>query len=790
MKILFQLFLFVAFTVVVSGQGPFTPINWGKFPTDFSYDENPFTKHVARVYRHTNETLDFENADIRELWNSIEDEYFVNRHYDGGPPVHFDLDPVGNGTFGVTFKLLYDSENLYFLAKFIDTEGKVNDDDKQIELYYQTKYKERYEPGFQAATGILQQNEQYGRFLELGGCNNVLNLTLSGGYWVETWGSMGQTGNWTSHDVGEIPVRTLKDSEGTLWSLSAFSFSDNMYYLDDEWGDMTDPENRVPFDPALKDTIAFEILSYYDLDNDDNPRVKAWWNSTNNDVFKDNYYAGYLVFDDGYSDPLLPDVPDALLNYCLGEDADSLVAYGTKLKWYTDPESDEYTVTAPIPPTDQTGERRYYVTQTLYEMESDPVEIVVRVYQLSGGLSDFSSTCKEEIQFESLVLNNLKNEALDYLWTSLPSGTTYTDEDPVVSLEAVDGSMRIAWEVSSESGCLARDTIEVQFTPSETPVRFSDATALQESNGYQLSIKAPLGQAIDTVYLYKRNEMSDSVFLASFSGMDFPEITYDVPSYPGEQVTYVVESVDMCGNSYTTPDDWPWGLKQPSVLDTTRINAIIFDLSWNAFGGREPEAYDIYRRIGGGGEEMIGSTVPGVSHFTVFQHKTDTMEFQLETRFGNSGTIPVDYSSARSLVLKLPPSGSDIVIDTIFIYDTIHVHREVIDTIRTYQNMWVTDSLVIDVELDDGVPGINIQQILVYPNPTASHLVIETAGEFRLSGYRLKISDMAARVVYDAVFTDPRIEIQATDFGETGLYILEILDSDGSIAYSGKIILR
>jgi hypothetical protein len=348
----------------------------------------------------------------------------------------------------------------------------------------------------------------------------------------------------------------------------------------------------------------------------------------------------------------------------------------------------------------------------------------------------------------------------------------------------------MAWEVSSASGCLARDTIDILFSQSMTPVRFRDVTALQNNEGYQLTIDAPQDLAIDTVYLYKSNELSDSVFLEAFVESDFPEIIYNTISYPGEHVAYYVESLDMCGNRGTTPDEWLWNWKRPSVLDTSRINGVIYDLSWNDFGGRKAETYNVLRRIGNGQEEVIGSTDPGINHFTVFQHSTDTLEFQLETLFDDSGTVLFDYYSARSLVLKLPPSDSDIVFDTVFIYDTVTVHQTVTDTIWTYQNMAVTDSLVIDVDLDDGAPGINVQQILVYPNPTVSYLVLEVVGEFRLSGYRLKIADTSARVVYDAGFTDPRIEIQMTDFGETGLYFLEIFDDDGNIAYTGKVILR
>lgn len=82
----------------------------------------------------------------------------------------------------------------------------------------------------------------------------------------------------------------------------------------------------------------------------------------------------------------IPDTPKvkAIQIFCLDKPADSLKATGENLLWYT-PVSDTPDVFAPIPPTNETGNYSYYVTQTVATCESPKALIEVEVKKCCDG---------------------------------------------------------------------------------------------------------------------------------------------------------------------------------------------------------------------------------------------------------------------------------------------------------------------------------------------------------------------------------------------------------------------
>ncbi len=97
-------------------------------------------------------------------------------------------------------------------------------DTRSFEIMYQTKYYDRYEPGWQTAQSIQGKNYQYARFLRLGGGKALIT---SGGMteFVSSDGKKGpqawQVGVWTSNAnvQGDPPIVLWDvDAENTIWS--------------------------------------------------------------------------------------------------------------------------------------------------------------------------------------------------------------------------------------------------------------------------------------------------------------------------------------------------------------------------------------------------------------------------------------------------------------------------------------------------------------------------------------------------------------------------------------------
>lgn len=82
----------------------------------------------------------------------------------------------------------------------------------------------------------------------------------------------------------------------------------------------------------------------------------------------------------------VPDVPIVVPKqiFCLNKAADSLVAIGTNLLWYT-PQNDSPSVFAPVPPTNEVGSYSYSVTEKVGDCESPKANVEVEIKKCCDG---------------------------------------------------------------------------------------------------------------------------------------------------------------------------------------------------------------------------------------------------------------------------------------------------------------------------------------------------------------------------------------------------------------------
>jgi hypothetical protein len=136
------------------------------------------------------------------------------------------------------------------------------------------------------------------------------------------------------------------------------------------------------------------------------------------------------------------------------------------------------------------------------------------------------------------------------------------------------------------------------------------------------------------------------------------------------------------------------------------------------------------------------------------------------------------------------------VFDTIPVYDsiliTINDTITIFDTtlVEIYDTISVTDTLFIDVSFSN-IQNPNNEMIKVYPNPTNEVLFIDFGSLFsELSDYQVRIINSVGTVIYSSDINQSNIELNLQDFGDTGLYYLQIIKNPNQIMNVKKIILE
>lgn len=126
------------------------------------------------------------------------------------------------------------------------------------------------------------------------------------------------------------------------------------------------------------------------------------------------------------------------------------------------------------------------------------------------------------------------------------------------------------------------------------------------------------------------------------------------------------------------------------------------------------------------------------------------------------------------------------ILDTVFVTIQDTVFTEVMDTTV----VMVHDTLIIDAVLTGVEAPDHLNTLKVYPNPAKDHLFINTGDYTKMNGYRLKIFDQLGGNVFDAFVEEPLYELNLSSWSGTGIYFLQLIDSDGSIIDIRKVILQ
>jgi len=132
------------------------------------------------------------------------------------------------------------------------------------------------------------------------------------------------------------------------------------------------------------------------------------------------------------------------------------------------------------------------------------------------------------------------------------------------------------------------------------------------------------------------------------------------------------------------------------------------------------------------------------------------------------------------------------ITDTTHIQDTIHIsitdtiHIQVTDT--TYLS--VIDTLIIPILITGIIPPNNTNILKIFPNPAHSHITVHYGNFSMMNGYTLRINNSIGQQVYSTPISMPSSYIDITSWGGSGMYYVYILDSNGKVAETKKILLQ
>ncbi len=772
-----QVLLVSAFHPVFA-QGPFTPINWldfsGNAGASFPYDmsENPFDKkvvHAMRIPDQMNMQLSTMGLDdLKTLWDRLDEEKFISNAVRLDQYDPYDLDGQGGGTFGASYKVCFNSENLYVMLKYIDKQGlgvkDYGDDSRYFEISMQTREYNRYEAGFQAAQevyGLNGKNAQYARYIELGGSKYAL---WPGGI-RENVSNCGQTGEWKNALGADKTNESMwvKEADGTIWAGIAFNFKDHMLYMKDEWGPYSS-SNYVPFDPYVKDTISFDVSSGLRLDD---TNVMHYWSSTTNDAFEMLYFSGYLVFD------LEARVPRPVVKspvyYCPGEPPLPLEVTGTNLLWYTSSSGGTGSVEPPVPVTATPGVYSYFVSQSDGGIESDRAEIKVYVTALEPQFTgDTLVSCKSEASFTA-GSNYQGTSDVSYSWAF--NDQVY--EGDHFSTGAVTGEEHVLLKAQTATGCAGEENIHVSLVPSGNPLLLQLVTVDPETGKNRLVWEIPEDFSADSLYVMRSVDGGNPSLLDALGFNQALTSYIDLNSDPAlTSYAYQVKVKDECG-IFSDPGT----IQQSLHLDAFQNMDATLDLLWNAYQGREVARYRVYKGLTPESLTLTGNTIPEV-HSSIDHVSLDPVYYQVEAQFWNYTGNP-DLGASRSNIFHF----SDPLLQVI---DTVIV--TVYDTIRIETCTGKSDTLKINTNL--GVGGDALNNINVYPNPTTENIIIDLGDYSHFSMHTLRIIDGTGRTIFSQVCNLPRYEVNIKEFGNKGMYYLQFVSPQNVVLDTRIIVLQ
>ncbi len=133
-------------------------------------------------------------------------------------------------------------------------------------------------------------------------------------------------------------------------------------------------------------------------------------------------------------------------------------------------------------------------------------------------------------------------------------------------------------------------------------------------------------------------------------------------------------------------------------------------------------------------------------------------------------------------------------IDDVGIWNRVLTDDEVTQLYNTgicYQNVTVTDVLIINANITGFNPITYLNTIKIFPNPTKDKINIDFGNNYStLNGYSLKIVNSISQTVFTTSVTQQNVSVNLSSWTGNGTYFVYLIDNYGNTIDVKKIILQ
>ena len=201
------------------------------------------------------------------------------------------------------------------------------------------------------------------------------------------------------------------------------------------------------------------------------------------------------------------------------------------------------------------------------------------------------------------------------------------------------------------------------------------------------------------------------------------------------------------------------------------------------------------------GREIQGNNIinDGQWHFV-----TSVLEMGVSTKLyidgilDSSVTFPLTGSIINNINLYFGCGSNSLqyykgTLDDIGIWNRVLSQQEIKNLYNgniCYQNITVTDTLIINANITGFNPVTYQNTIKLYPNPSNDHITIDYGNFATLNGYSLKITNSLGQVVFTTAINQQTSYVSLSSWTGNGMYFVSTIDAQGNTVDIKKLVIQ
>jgi hypothetical protein len=107
-----------------------------------------------------------------------------------------------------------------------------------------------------------------------------------------------------------------------------------------------------------------------------------------------------------------------------------------------------------------------------------------------------------------------------------------------------------------------------------------------------------------------------------------------------------------------------------------------------------------------------------------------------------------------------------------------------------YQNITVTDTLIINTGILSFNPVTYNNTITIYPNPANDHITIDCGTLANVLGYRIEITNSLGQILFNQPMNTQQFNIALNSWTGNGIYFVKVYNAQNNLLTTKKIILQ